>query len=1010
MKAPWLAFAFAALAISLHAAIAPIAAAAEQPAVRSPLSPQESLEHFVVAPGLVIELAAHEPNVIDPIAIRFDELSRMWVVEMRDYPTGIPGKKGGSRISILEDQDADGFYEAAVVFAEDLPFATGLQPWKGGVFVTMAGRVAYMKDTTGDGKADVNETWYTGFAEGNTQLRANHPTLALDNHIYIANGLRGGKIVDAGRPNAEPVSISGMDFRFDPLTRKFEAVSGMGQFGLAFDDYGNRFVCSNRNPAIHIVLEDRYLKRNPLVAVDAVAHDVAKAGDESRVFSITRAWTTSNLHAGQFTAACGLKIYRGDALPAEFYGNIFVCEPTGHLVHREIMKPHGVTFTSEPAPPRNGEGNGGHAEFLASRDEWFSPVNLETGPDGALYIVDMYRAVIEHPEWMPEELRKRPDLLWGNDRGRIYRLVPQNFRRPPAPLLSVKSSKQLVEYLAHPNAWWRETAARLLLERQDKTVAVPLRTIATSDSSLLARIHALRLLEALAPTDDELLLGLLDDPNARFIEQAILAAEGRGLDKLRSRISTLAANSDARVRFQALLTARPSPMPPEFPADEWELDAMLVAAGDRGGSVLGTMLLAAGDRQSLSTNVKEPKQFIAALARLAAASNDVRQWRKAVHMLLASWQNKEYARAGLIGFLSEITRGGGSLDDVKVKLKPLRGRSRHAYDVSPEIAQRLPDRLERAFAEAAADATDTKQQEAVRIEAVRLLAYWPKATLTLNRLALEDTSQAVRLRSIESLARQQALEPWKGLLDRFSRETPALQRAILDGVLANSHRIALFLDELAAGRIASTALDANRINLLLNHHDDAIRERAQTLLAEAVPTDRREALAKYQSALALAADSIRGRAVFQKQCASCHHIAGIGVDVAPDISDSRERSPEQLLTDIIQPNRAIDSNYLSYTAVAADGRAYTGILTAETSTSVTLKLAEGKTVTLRRAEIEELQSDGVSLMPDGLEKLISPQDMADLISFIKNWRYLDERAAPLLPRDAQRTERPSGED
>jgi putative heme-binding domain-containing protein len=694
------------------------------------------------------------------------------------------------------------------------------------------------------------------------------------------------------------------------------------------------------------------------------------------------------LHAGTFTSACGLTIYRGDALPGEFYGNLFVCEPTGHLVHREIMKPNGVTFTSRAAY----EG----AEFLASRDEWFSPVNLEIGPDGALYVVDMYRAVIEHPHWMPDELRRRPDLLWGNDRGRIYRVVPENFRRPPAPKLSEKSSSQLVEQLGHPNAWWRETAARLLLERQDKSVAVPLQTIATTHSFPLARIHALRLLEVLAPPDDALLLDLLEDPEPRIVEQATLAAEGRAntSPQLRSQISTLTANPDARVRFQAHLTGRRSPKPPEFPADEWEIDAMLVAAGECGGSVLRSMFIAPGGRQSLMTNIKEPKQLIAELARLAAASKDVTEWRKAVHILSASRQDRRYARAGLIGFLSEIARGGGSLDDLKAKLRPLPGASPDTNDIPPQIAQRLPDRLERVFAEAETDATDAKQSEAARIEAVRLLAYWPEAALTLNRLALEETSQSVRLRAIEALASHQVVETWQHLLDRFSRETPALQAAILDGVFASSERMRILLDEIAARRIAASALDRNRVNMLLNHRDEAIRERAKTLLAEALPTDRREALAKYQSSLALAADPIRGRAVFEKHCASCHHIAGIGVDVAPDISDSRERSPEQLLTDIIQPNRAIDSNYFSYTAVGADGRAYTGILTAETSTSVTLKLAEGKMVTVRRAEIEELRSDGVSLMPDGLEKLIPPQDMADLISFIKNWRYLDEPEAP----------------
>ncbi len=244
---------------------APPTIADEPPAVVSPLSPKDSLRHIVVEPGLKVELAACEPQAVDPVAVRFDEAGRMWVVEMRDYPTGPKrGQPPLSRISVLTDRDGDGFYETAAVFADHLLFATGVQPWRGGVFVTMAGEVAYMKDTDGDGNADLRETWFKGFAQKNSQLRANHPTLALDNHIYIANGLRGGQIVDARHPDRPPLSIDGMDFRFDPLTGDCEAMSGAGQFGLTFDDYGNRFVCTNRNPAIHIVLENRFLKKNPL--------------------------------------------------------------------------------------------------------------------------------------------------------------------------------------------------------------------------------------------------------------------------------------------------------------------------------------------------------------------------------------------------------------------------------------------------------------------------------------------------------------------------------------------------------------------------------------------------------------------------------------------------------------------------------------------------------------------------------------------------------------------------
>ncbi len=612
--------------------------------------------HIVVADGLTVELVAHEPNVIDPVDIRFDEDGRMWVVEMRDYPTGSPDGKVHSRISVLDDNDGDGLFETAKVFADKLRFATGLQPWNGGVFVTMAGEIAYLKDTTGDGRADLVETWYRGFAEQNTQLRASHPRFALDNHIYVANGLRGGTIVDAMRPNEPRLSISGMDFRFDPLTRQCEAVSGAGQFGLTFDDYGNRFICSNRNPAIHVVLEDRFLKKNPLVAVAAVTHDVAKVGDESRVFPITRAWTTSNLHAGQFTAACGLEIYRGDALPEEFKDNIFVCEPTSHLVHREIMQPHGVTFTSKPAYE--------NAEFFASRDEWCCPVNLEIGPDGALYVVDMYRAVIEHPEWMPTELRERPDLLYGNDRGRIYRIVPKEFERPPAPHLSTMPREQLIGLLAHPNAWWRETAARLLVERQDKSVGPQLERVALRHDSVLARIHALRVLHGLGLASDELRLRLLDDPQSRIIEQAIAYEESRlpvGTE-LSRKVAGLIRHPDPRVRFLAILTGRGMPSEPLFAVDSWEQEAMLLAARTNGGVMLLRLLR---NELLVQANVEDPTRFIRDLASVAAASDDEQQAPRAIRALV---RNATYRRIGLASFLNEWRRRGKSLETLRASL------------------------------------------------------------------------------------------------------------------------------------------------------------------------------------------------------------------------------------------------------------------------------------------------------------------------------------------------------
>lgn len=957
-------------------------AAAE--AVQSPVPPQQSLRHIVLEPGFVAELVACEPDVIDPVAMRFDEDGRIWVVQMRDYPTAdTPGIRSRSRVSVLEDRDGDGFFETAAVFADDLAYATGLQPWRGGVFVTQAGRVAYLKDTTGDGKADLEQTWYTGFSEGNTQLRANHPTLAIDNHIYVASGLRGGAIVDARADphfpaGQRPVALAGRDFRFDPRTGSCEAVSGVGQFGLAFDDAGNRFVCSNRNPAVHVVLEDRALRKNPLVAISAVANDVARSGDESRVYPIGRSWTTSHRHAGQFTAACGLHVYRGDAFPAGHRGNLFVCEPTGHLVHREVIRPAGVTFAATPAVGVDDQQGEATVEFFASRDEWCTPVSLEVGPDGGLYVVDMYRAVIEHPEWMPDELRERPDLALGSDHGRIYRIVPVGRGPSPVPRLSALTSRELVPLVGHPNVWHREAAARLLLERADSTVTPALERLVLSDQPGQARIRALRLLEGLAPVREEILIELLAEADPRLVEQAILVSEPRCRSSaaVRAAVSRLIRHPDARVRFQALLAATPLPGSPAWATDRWELDAMLIAAGDRGGEVLEAMLR---EREGLAAHVAEPKRFIADLARLAAAADQAAQDRISVECLAA---DPGYRRVGLAGFLAGVAARGESVDSLRTRLAAT-GRA-----------------LDAAFREARTAALDVEAPDSERGEAIDLLAFDGGAADVLTAIALDDRRIMLRPRAIAALARShRPPEQWRLLLERFGRETPAVKAAILDGLSATPACTILLLDEIAAGRIKPVEVDAARTSQLLRHRDASIRDRAATLFGNAVPADREQALAAYQTVLTLPADPARGRGIFERHCASCHRIAGLGTPLAPDISDARDKSVAQLLTDIIQPNRAVDSNSFRYTAVTVDGLVHSGVVVAETSTSVTLRQPAGKQVSLRRDEIEELKSDGVSFMPDGIERAIPPQEMADLIGFVKHWRHLGpaDQSPPASP-------------
>jgi putative membrane-bound dehydrogenase-like protein len=1000
------------LATVLSLFVASLASAAEPAAeVAGPVSPEESLRHLVLAEDdLTVELAAAEPEVIDPVAIKFDEDGRMWVAEMRDYPLG--PKKGGkpqSRIKILEDKDGDGRFETARVFADELLFVTGIQPWKGGAIVTLSGRVAYMKDTDGDGKADVDETWFTGFAEQNSQLRANHPTLALDNWVYVANGLRGGKVVNHLRGivqsrmskvqgqragdnseretrNSEPetIALSGMDFRFNPLTGEAEAVSGNGQFGLTFDDWGNRFICSNRNPCMHVVIENRYLQRAPNVAIPAVVQDVAAAAETSRIYPLTRAWTTSNLHAGQFTAACGVFIYRGNLLPS-LRGNVFTCDPTGNLIHREIMHEKGPTFESKPA--YDGK------EFLASRDEWFRPVSMQLGPDGALYVVDMYRAVIEHPEWVPDELKNRPDERFGDDRGRIYRIVPKDTnptrQRGAFSKLSDLSSSDLVKLVAHDNAWQRDTAQRLLVERGDQLIVPQLETIAADHISPHMRVQAAWTLAGIGVKPWKPAAELLASRNELARRAGVVLADGITSGESVSAntlqigdllIANLTHRSPA-VRFHAMQAHRLVVEPTDLAimelaiqssADPWMRRAFLLSGYGTEESLHKLLDLSGDQAKSTATSQLELVREYA----LQMGSIESPLEAAALRILTSALLSKTKKTVGLVG-LEAMARGH------------LRRRTRLTDRLSSAgVDQELRNKI---VSVTVAMAIDTQETEQSRLVAIALLKFLPDSTKTLEELA-ETGDGAIRAEAIRSLAaHDDALGTWSNLVATYAAQPPALRPAIFEGILQRPARIALLLDAMEAGTIKPAELDRVQTDRLLKHGDAKIRERAEKIFGSATPADRQKALEDYQSVLAMSADARRGMKVFEKNCTTCHKIGDMGVNVAPDISDSRTKTPAQILGDIIQPNRAIDANYIAWNVLLTDGSAASGVLSAETGTSITLRQPEGKTLVVSRSEIDQLKSSGLSLMPEGLEKNIPHQEMADLISFIKNWRYLDGR-------------------
>jgi putative membrane-bound dehydrogenase-like protein len=956
-----------------------------------PLSPAEAQKLFKLPAGLRIELVACEPQVESPVHMAFAPDGRLWVVEMRDYPNGPgPGEKPAGRIRILEDKDGDGFFETSRLFADNLLFANGLLHWKDGVIVTAAPNIAWLRDPNGTGQRTETKVLYAGFAEQNPQLRVSHPVLAPDGWVYVANGLRGGLVTRPDNPNFVPLKLSGMDFRFNLLHGTEEAISGMGQFGNTIDDWGNRFVCDNRHHLRHIVVENEYLRRNPALTAPSVLQDISVLADGplssgGKIYPLSKNWTTSSLHEGRFTAACGVFVYRGALLPDDFRGCAYTCDPTGNLVHQEVLKQKGATFEARPYK----EG----VEFLASPDDWFRPVSLASGPDGALYVVDMYRAVIEHPDFMPAELKKRPDLWQGKDKGRIWRIVPDNHVMTPIQRnLAKAATEELVALLEHPNDWQRSIAQRLLLERQDPA-AVPLLRKLVRSKSPQARVLAGHILEQMVYLDDATLMQLLDDEHPRVRENAVLLAEERlhQSDLMLDRLLRMTKDTDPRVRFQLALSLGILDNDRVAPA----LVQLALAGADDPWTRLAVASALPPTEQVTTPGNGRVSRFLDALLRERDIDKIADESRIALVQEFGSLAGRESVGLGLVltvqntknprlqrafflGLADGMTRKGLRMHDYFTRTYP---------NPNNPILQWMHEFMD----ETSSLAGDAKAEVKDRLQAVRLTAHqsWSIASRTLAPLIIDDPNQEIRLAAVRALGNFSEPDVAKILLEPWRRYTPAVRREVTEVLFRSPDSILAFLGEIKEKRIKPGDIDAVRTRQLLGHKQPNIRVLADALLRANLPADRKEVLTKYRAALDTPGDAKRGAEIFKKNCATCHRVAGIGTDVGPDIADTRTKTLEMMLGDILNPNAAIDNNYVQYLVVTKSGRSVTGIIASETAASVTLKRAEGQSETILREEIDEMQSSGISLMPEGMEKNITVTEMSDLLAFLKNWRYLD---------------------
>ncbi len=964
--------------------------ASEMPRIPA-TEPDKAIATFTVAPGFAMELLASEPLVTDPIALAFDENLGLYAVEMRGYSEN--REDDLSRIRYLLDDNGDGKYDRSTIFAKGLRWPTAIHCWKGGVIVADAPDLFYFRDTDGDGVADLKEVLFTGFGVGNVQGLVNSFQWGLDNRIYGATSSSGASLArttpegKVANEKEEKVNLGGRDFALDAKSMNVRAVTGGAQHGLSVNDYGQRFICHNSDHLIQVILEDRYVARNPLVALPPARQSIAADGPQADVFrtSPVEPWRIVRTRlrakkvvpglvegggrpAGYFTSATGVTIYRGNAWDAKHLGTAIVGDVGSNIIHRKKLTSQGIVYRGERIDDK--------AEFVASTDNWFRPVQFANSPDGSLFVCDMYRETIEHPASIPPILKKHVDLTSGRDRGRIYRIVPTGFKQPQLEKLGSKSSAELIPFLAHANGWHRDTAARLLYERQDTSVAPALKQMVTEGPTQLAKIHALHALSGLGMLNAEVLIVGLQAKEAWVRAHAILLAEDLPArletEELKRELANRAMDPALEVRFQLALSA---PEVLEKPVDV----LAAIALKDRDEPYVQAAVLSSA-RHSMGE----------LLARLATredfrsspqGNQTVSQLAKGIAKL------PEQEQASLLTLLTTLMKDPASASAatglcLALDLTPGSALRTRLAAASPDVSEPF---LKKTIEEALQRSADVNQPEEERLKAIRALRLGTLLQVVTNldeRLVPAESSpiQAEALRSMASFADAQAAELVLAKLGSFS---PKLKSQAIEALLSRAKWRELLLQKVEKGELPTGEVSSEQWNLLAQASDESVKKMALAVLAKQVTPSLEELLKQYQGATQSGAGTAaKGQEVFRKICANCHRVQGQGHELGPNLAAMRNRGREAIVLNVLAPNREVNPQYLNYTAVLTDGRTLQGMLAAETATSITLKRGEGQSDTILRSEIEVLRSTGRSLMPEGIEKQVDPASMADLVAYL----------------------------
>ncbi len=857
------------------------------------IEPVEAIDTFELRTGFRIKLAAHEPDVVDPIAMAFDEEGAMYVIEMRGYSER--REEGLGRIRYLRDEDGDGFFETSTVFKDGLKWPTGIVCYKGGVFVGATPDIHFFRDTDGDGVSDEERLVFTGFGPDggrlNMQALFNSFRWGPDNRVWGATAASGGLVVNPSNPSSGAISVRGADFSFDPETLDFRPENGTAQYGMTFDSIGRRFVCSNSRHLIWVAYERNQLLESPFFEMPPPLVDIPIDGAAAAVFRISpdepwrvvrTRWRVSGVVrgmvegggrvSGYFTSASGIHAYWGGAYGKAFRDNFFIGDVGSNLVHRKVLQQEAGKVQPVAIRPKDEQGT----EFLRSRDNWFRPASFATGPDGCLYICDMYRETIEHPWSLPPGIKKHLDLDSGNDRGRIYRIEPEGFERPQIPKLSTFSDRELRAIAHQSNDDWAQTTARRLLFEREKPISTK---------------------------------------SPPFPFPAMLESEDSLFEKL----------------------------------TEWEGDPWLEAM------ILNSLRTEESIREALvSSRTSVSPRFEAELVRLSGRSGNQRLIEVAIAKLATVAVSDELVR--MVAALKDgILFAGGDWDGV-----------------------RESEDLMGVYSKAKAICEDASATEEDRLAALRILKLEgsPSSDLARMRIATDALSTATLV--VEAI---EGMEDPSLLLDDLD-QLPSEAIRIATSRMSETTETALqLLDAIGAQKLGIEMLTAEALQNIRQSKDARVVEKASAILPKVETRSR--VIAEYKRALDLPGDPVNGKVVFDNACVVCHQTTeGKGQVFGPPVATFKNAGRESILGNILDPNKEVAPQYQAFQFSLRGGDAFVGMIASENERSVTVALPGGVTKTFPRTEVESMAGVGRSLMPEGLEEVLSVLEMSDLLAYL----------------------------